>query len=386
MPGELRGSVVLITDEREANRIHNKGYPGVPQSGGGLMLGLLEAAFLMNETEFEVSGVRGLHELFHHGGRIIPDFEVKYLVYRELKLRGFFVKLPDHHFGDGPRSWDAAGSGTAPAPGYALDDAPFRLLPRGSGPSVPAIMHVLPVSEREEFAPDRFHDFARTCRERGVEGLLAVVDEDGDVTFYAVGIRMPEGDCPPFGPSRGGSVTGRAGRNRVLVPLDPEAEHLHRRGFFGQIMGSMLHLSLLEALYLLEQEKLVMEGVSGFDALMSDAATEQSDIRDRYPVYRRLRQNGVRVKTGFKYGTHFRAYATDPDRSHADHLVHVLPYGRGLDWQEISRAIRVAHGVRKRILFACPGAVTGGTGGEGRSPGYADPESTDFLELAWVKP
>ena len=105
-------------------------------------------------------------------------------------------------------------------------------------------------------------------------------------------------------------------------------------------------------------------------ALLEKARLVQPDIDLRFPVFRSLREKGVRVKTGFKYGTHFRAYSSDPNRTHADFLVHVYPDDARVDWQEISRGIRVAHGVNKRILFSSPAMV----------------EKNEFMELTWVRP
>ena len=58
------------------------------------------------------------------------------------------------------------------------------------------------------------------------------------------------------------------------------------------------------------------------------------------------------VKTGFKFGAHFRAYTKKPEETHAEYLVHVVPNGFKSTWAEISRAVRLAHSVNKEIAFA----------------------------------
>ncbi|MGC8609192.1 MAG: tRNA-intron lyase, partial [Thermoplasmata archaeon] len=58
---------------------------------------------------------------------------------------------------------------------------------------------------------------------------------------------------------------------------------------------------------------------------------------------------GCIVKSGFKYGAHFRVYLKDID-SHADLLVHVM--NREEDWNIISRAVRVASSVKKKMVFS----------------------------------
>jgi tRNA-intron endonuclease len=71
----------------------------------------------------------------------------------------------------------------------------------------------------------------------------------------------------------------------------------------------------------------------------------------RLRAYEDLTARGVIPKTGFKYGSHFRAYEGDPEAHHAKYLVHVVPKGHRGAWPEISRAVRLAHGVKKQILF-----------------------------------
>jgi hypothetical protein len=43
MSGKLVGSQVIVEDQAEASQIHNKGYYGVPQTGGILKLDIMEA-------------------------------------------------------------------------------------------------------------------------------------------------------------------------------------------------------------------------------------------------------------------------------------------------------------------------------------------------------
>ena len=76
------------------------------------------------------------------------------------------------------------------------------------------------------------------------------------------------------------------------------------------------------------------------------------DITTRYLVFTDLKNRGMIVKTGFKFGAHFRAYTQKPGVTHAEYLVHVVPKGFTSVWAEISRAVRLAHSVNKDIVFA----------------------------------
>ena len=67
------------------------------------------------------------------------------------------------------------------------------------------------------------------------------------------------------------------------------------------------------------------------------------------------------IKTGFKFGTHFRLYfpgaqpVKDDKWIHSMHVIHVFPRDAKLLISEWSRAIRVAHSVRKTFILAIPG-------------------------------
>ena len=86
-------------------------------------------------------------------------------------------------------------------------------------------------------------------------------------------------------------------------------------------------------------------------------------------MYDDLRERGLVVKTGFKYGTHFRAYDQDPGREHARFLVHAVPRDHETSWPELSRAVRLAHGVRKELVF-----------------GAADEAGVEYIELERLRP
>ena len=81
---------------------------------------------------------------------------------------------------------------------------------------------------------------------------------------------------------------------------------------------------------------------------------KESDIDLRFDIYKDLKNRGFILKTGFKFGTHFRAYSKKPDLIHAEYLVHVIPKNYESIWSDFSRAIRLAHSVNKEIIFAIP--------------------------------
>ncbi|MDZ7688167.1 MAG: tRNA-intron lyase [Halobacteriales archaeon] len=101
--------------------------------------------------------------------------------------------------------------------------------------------------------------------------------------------------------------------------------------------GGALVLSPVETAYLADRGVL-------------DAPDVDIDAR-QLAVYADLRDRGACPRTGFKFGADFRVYET-PDDDHAGLLVSAVGSGARMSVVEVSRAVRLAHGVRKRMVFA----------------------------------
>src|SRR6266513_2744987 len=84
-------SRVLVDDEKEASALYNKGAYGTPQSGGAVDLDLAEALYLVENNRLSVAGHTAASLLF---AAVADDegFETRYVVYRDLRARGFVVK------------------------------------------------------------------------------------------------------------------------------------------------------------------------------------------------------------------------------------------------------------------------------------------------------
>jgi tRNA-intron endonuclease len=324
----------MISDIREASQVHNKGWFGTPQPGGALRLELVEALYLVEGGRLEVFSdgkAFPFEPLMKRAISLQPGFEIRYLVYSDLKQRGFTVKpfLP-------------------PPPDFAVYE-------RGALPSRSRSRHhVLALSERARFDLERLRETAARAESVGKGLLLAVVDEEGDLTYYELATLAPSGAME--GGLPGGRGPGVVLEERVLVFESGLAEDL-RRGHYGRPAGKALQLSLLEAVFLEEAGRLELHGARtgqpvSRTTLLKKARASQPDFDLRLRVYRDLRRRGLVARTGFKYGTHFRLYDTDPESSHARYLLHAVPKGYTSTWPEVSRAVRLAHGVRKEMLMA----------------------------------
>jgi tRNA-intron endonuclease len=333
MTGRLAASDVVVDDPTEASQIYNKGYYGVPQSGGALKLGLMEATYLVDCGRLEVESkgkTLGAGDLLRLAHRSSEGFEIRYLVYRELRQRGYVVKM-----------------GQPP-----LD---FRVFPRGGSPNkTSSKWWVAAISERSTFDLGDLLDNLDRASEIRKKLLLAVVDEESDVTYYEVGRITPEGRLGKFDAER--KAEGVVMADRVTVAETEAISLLHDEHHLGKKIGQILQLSLIEAVFLAELSALkIRDGktnrVVGLESLKRRARKLQPDFSIRLSAFKDLKERGLIVKTGFKYGSHFRAYESDPDKNHAKYLVHAVPEHYKAMWPEVSRAVRLAHGVRKDILL-----------------------------------
>ena len=126
--------------------------------------------------------------------------------------------------------------------------------------------------------------------------------------------------------------------------------------------GTLNKLDLYETIFLIEKKVLKLDNMDK-SGLMRYVRSRRSDYLKLYDVYKDWREKGYIIKTGFKFGTHFRVYfpgARPMGREnqgwvHSKHVIHVFPKETTLLISEWARAIRVAHSVRKTFILAVPG-------------------------------
>jgi len=144
------------------------------------------------------------------------------------------------------------------------------------------------------------------------------------------------------------------------VAWSPPAR-LYERAFYGERLagrsaeGGPLQLSLVEAAHLAD------EGVLALDAAAVRArgrAVEGERFDRRLRAYRAMRAAGAVPKSGFKFGADFRAYdsfRSVEEMGHSERLVRVVERSRRLHPRDLSLDVRLAGGVRKRMVFAATG-------------------------------
>jgi len=328
--GELIKNKIIVKKSKDVGRFYNKSRLGKTISGNKLQLDLLEGIFLLGEGKikiFQEGKEVDFQYLVGIASRSIPRFEIKYLIFKDLRARGHQVKLVEKKI----KGVD-----------FYFDKQKEK---EGRGCFISAF------SERDILCIDDVKILIKK-----VDGCLwfAIVDEEGDLTYYDVSMVNLKKKNRDHKFSKG---TGVLGENRVVVFDDKYAFSLLEKEFFGKPFGNGLQLSFVEALYLLEKDVLEIRNIATEQKIsLNDfkvfVQRLQPDIDKRIVVFKDLKSRGLIVKTGFKFGVHFRAYTKKPDETHAEYLVHVVESGFESIWAEISRAVRLAHSVNKEILFA----------------------------------
>ncbi len=88
-------------------------------------------------------------------------------------------------------------------------------------------------------------------------------------------------------------------------------EIVYEPGYYGKPLPERLELALVEALLLLKRGRirLFSQGKPvSFEELYRHACSLDKRMPERYRVYEDLRERGLLVRTGFKFGCDFRVY------------------------------------------------------------------------------
>jgi tRNA-intron endonuclease len=160
-----------------------------------------------------------------------------------------------------------------------------------------------------------------------------------------------------------------------LILNEKISKNLFKKEFYGKPFGSCLQISMVEALYLLKKGVLNIKNIKNnsnisFKSLKKIVKEKQPDINYILNIYSNLKNRGFIVKTGFKFGSHFRAYSKNPDELHAEYLVNVINKKYQFILLDFSRAVRLAHSVNKEIIFAC----------------YHSDKKIDYIKIGRLRP
>lgn len=165
--------------------------------------------------------------------------------------------------------------------------------------------------------------------------------------------------------------------NSVNVEPSNYANELFNKSRYGIILDDKtLQLSLTEALFLFEKNKIIIKGKNGHrltkDGFIKKARKKDSNFKIKYAAYFDLRKRGYIVKTALKFGADFRVYnkGVKPGDDHAKWVVFAVHESSSLKWHDFSSKNRIAHSTKKKLLLA-----------------IVDEENeVSYWESSWIKP
>jgi tRNA-intron endonuclease len=333
MKGLLKGDRVVFAADAVPELYETLHYGRM--KGDRLELALVEAAYLLDREKIEVEAdgkPLDFRAFFIKASQAQEYFELKYIVYRDLRERGYYVQ-----------------------PGVT----DFRVYPRGGKPNVaPSKYFVHVISERQPLRLIEIVSNLQAALNVRKEMVLAIVDEESDITYYGVkAATMKGGMSPPDVRPKPGTATLL--EDRVVIWDREISESLHAHGFYGNPLDEKrLQLSLIEVAYLIMRDRLSVADTAGttmsLDAFVARAQAFEPAFERKLKVYADLRDKGLVAKTGFKFGSGFRVYEQVESVvkiPHSRYLVDAPGYDHVFNLQVLSRSVRLANSVRKEMAF-----------------------------------
>ena len=320
MKATFDGTAVLTG--RDGRSLYEQSGYGRPE-GDTVRLSPQEALYLLHRQKIEVAGYTFDTLLSEFADQ--RNFLRSFLVYRDLRERGYVVQTGPHD---------------------------FRVFRRGEKPGTGESLYLVRVlSERDPVTFTRLIEEVVTAKNMRKQYVLAVVDDEDELTYYEIKLQklesagMPVSDTGVFE----AELMGKSAMIRV-----PPGSGLEKSGFGKRFDNERLMVSPVELLYLMGSGTVTVgRGGKGLkpDEFFTLAQESDQELAAKDKVYTELRRHGFIPRTGYKFGHHFRVYCGK--NVHSDMLVHAIAKETVLPMSAISRSVRMAHSVKKKMLFGC---------------------------------
>lgn len=165
--GLLTGERVITESSDDAREFYNQSRFGSLAESGKVELSLLEGLYLMEKGRLIIKSDTGREITFENflkrARKVEPNFWIRYVVFKDIRNRGYIIKTA-LKFG-----------------------ADFRVYDRGVKPGEDhAKWIVFPVHEASVFTWHEFSAKNRVAHSTKKRLLMAIVDDEGDVTYYEV--------------------------------------------------------------------------------------------------------------------------------------------------------------------------------------------------------
>ena len=94
--GELSNNHIIVKKSSDIGRLYNKSHIGTLVPGNVLQLDLLEGVFLLDDGKmklFQNKKSISFPQLLMLAAQQVPEFETKYIVFKDLRNRGHAITL-----------------------------------------------------------------------------------------------------------------------------------------------------------------------------------------------------------------------------------------------------------------------------------------------------
>ncbi|MEN6610358.1 MAG: tRNA-intron lyase [Methanoregulaceae archaeon] len=304
------------------------GLPLYEQSGygrpekDGIRVSPAEALYLVHRGKIEIEEFDFESLLLYYAKE--ENFLRKYLVYRDIRERGYVVQTGPHD---------------------------FRVFRRGQKPGKGESQYLIRVlSERNLIKFDLLIEDVSSARNMRKQYVLAVVDDEDELTYYEIKIQeVPVSGAMTVPDRHEAIICGKS----ILVHV-PRNSDLEEQGFGTRLDDDRLFVSPVEAAYLIGKEAMQLnengKPVTPEEFIASSMTSDQ-ELQEKVAVFTDLRNRGYTPRTGYKFGHHFRVYSGE--KVHSEMLVHAVARDAAIPMSTISRSVRMAHSVKKKMFFGC---------------------------------
>lgn len=305
---------------RDGKSLYDQSGYGRPE-GDGLRLSPQEALYLLHRQKITVPDYT-FDSLFAEFANQ-PNFMRSFLVYRDLRERGYVVQTGPHD---------------------------FRVFRRGEKPGKGESLYLVRVlSERDPIRFETLIEEVMASRNMRKQYVLAVVDDEEELTYYEIKLQKLVDACSrlPALDQHTAMLVGKSAMVRVRAGSD-----LELAGYGKRLDPERLILSPVELICLMERGTItLMRGTETISpaAFLEIAGETDNELAGKIAVYTELRSHDYTPRTGYKFGHHFRVYCGK--NVHSDLLVHAVENPAALPMSLISRSVRMAHSVKKKMFF-----------------------------------
>ncbi len=167
-------------------------------------------------------------------------------------------------------------------------------------------------------------------------------------------------------PAKEKMALGELVENRIVIWDIEDSRRLFSKGFYGKPLGipkpkaadfdAPLILDLMEACYLMKKRllhvRLSKSSLISEKRMETICEREYVDFREKFLVYNELRESGLVVAPGIKFGCDFAIYEHGPGIDHAPYLVQVVRPAEKVSATGIVLSGRLATTVRKQFVIA----------------------------------